>query len=73
MSEARAILFTAPVPECPDHGPMKPRTGDAGNGYTGTVYVCPGWDGEGCDYEAPPRQWSEIGIADRIEWTGGRQ
>ncbi len=55
-------LYTAPIPHCPVHGgPMKPRTGDVGNGYTGTVWVCPGWDGEGCDYEAPPQEWTCIG------------
>jgi hypothetical protein len=55
-------VYTAPVPRCPEHGEMKPRSGSAG-GYTATVWACPGWDGEGCDYEAPPREWREIRIA----------
>lgn len=53
-------VYFAPVPECPEHGPMKPRTGNV-NGYTATAWACPGWDGEGCDYEAPPREWTYIG------------
>ena len=46
---------------------MKPRSGDAGNGYTGTVWVCPGWDGEGCNYTAGGQEWTHIGYADRID------
>lgn len=37
---------------------MKQRLSD-----TGTTWVCPGWDGEGCDYQAPPQEWRQIGIA----------
>jgi hypothetical protein len=57
-------LYIAPVPQCPEHGRMKSRTGDIGNGYTGTIWVCPGWDGEGCDYRAPPPEWRKIGVTD---------
>ena len=59
-------LYSAPVPRCPEHGQMKPRSGDVGNGYTGTIWACPGWDGEGCGYQAPPREWVHIGTVDRI-------
>lgn len=54
-------VFAAPVPVCPEHGAMKPRAGSV-NGYTATVWACPGWDGEGCSYEAPPREWGVIGV-----------
>lgn len=50
------------TPRCPEHGEMKQRHGDAGNGYTGTTWVCPGWDGEGCSYQAPETEWRQIGI-----------
>jgi len=55
-----AELYIASAPECPQHGPMKARPGSI-NGYTATVYVCPGFDGEGCDYEAPAAEWKHIG------------
>ena len=55
--------YIAVAPRCPEHGPMKPRSGDTGTGYTGTIWACPGWDGEGCDYQAPPQEWRQIGIA----------
>ena len=55
--------YIAVAPRCPVHGEMKRRAGDCGNGYAGTTWTCPGWDGEGCDYQAPPLEWHEIGIA----------
>lgn len=39
------------APRCAVHGEMRPREADI-NGYTGTVWVCLGWDGEGCDSRA---------------------
>jgi hypothetical protein len=51
-----------PPPRCPVHGEMKPRDTSV-NGYTATAWACPGWDGEGCDYEAPPREWAQFAIA----------
>lgn len=56
-------VYIAVAPRCPEHGEMKARSGDVGNGYTGTTWTCPGWDGEGCDYQAPSQEWKQIGIA----------
>lgn len=64
-------LYVAPIPRCPEHGQMKPRSGGAGNGYTGTTWACPGWDGEGCDHTAS-QEWVHIGHADRIDIDWGR-
>lgn len=44
--------FIAPLPECPVHGRMKSR--DDG-------WACVGWDGEGCDHEAPPMELTPLG------------
>jgi hypothetical protein len=46
-------------PQCPVHGAMKARSGDIGNGYTGTVWVCAGWDGEGCPARAERAGWTQ--------------
>ena len=54
--------YIAVTPRCPEHGEMKPRQGSV-NGYTGTIWACPGWDGEGCGYQAPAAEWKQIGIA----------
>jgi hypothetical protein len=51
-------------PECPAHGPMKRREGSV-QGYTATVWTCPGFDGEGCDYEAPSADWGTTVIEAR--------
>jgi hypothetical protein len=56
----RYPVFIEVTPQCPEHGPMKARLGQA-QGYTCTVWVCPGWDGEGCDYQAPSREWGQLG------------
>lgn len=58
--------YIAVTPRCPEHGEMKPRSGDCGNGYTGTLWVCLGWDGEGCGYQAPRPEWRQIGVAGPI-------
>lgn len=55
--------WVAPVPRCPEHGQMNRRPPPPGD-CEGT-WVCNGWDGEGCDYQAPPPEWKRIGdVAD---------
>lgn len=68
MAEIRtgpAQLYIQMTPECPVHGLMKPRAGEA-QGYTATTWECPGWDGEGCDYKAPETGWQQIGTTDGL-------
>jgi hypothetical protein len=52
-------------------------TGVSPDGYSTGSWVCPGWDGEGCDYQAPEPEWQPLGTVDvkdtdfRREWLSG--
>ena len=52
-------IWFAPIPRCPTHGQMK---FDA----KASLYVCMGYDGEGCDFTIPDDglEWSPLGTVD---------
>lgn len=61
-----ADVWYMPIPVCPVHGEMKRRTVDGGNGYNATLWVCPGFDGEGCDYRPGDLEWQPLGTTARM-------
>lgn len=62
-----ARLYVAPIPECPVHGRMHLRLAadPAVTEDVDFVYVCHGFDGEGCDQIVLSRDqgWKYIGEA----------
>jgi hypothetical protein len=57
-----ADMWIAPIPRCPVHGQMSPLPGQV------ETWVCHGWDGEGCDYQAPPPQWERVGYTTDLQF-----
>ena len=68
-------MWTAPLPRCPTHGQMNFRTPQTGwrDGTYGFweegTWVCNGWDGEGCDYQAPPLVWARVSDVTGLSFT----
>lgn len=55
MAEEEPKLRVMPVPECPEHGPMSLAAAERFLvGANVLVWVCHGFDGEGCDYTVMP-------------------
>lgn len=66
-------LYVAPIPKCPVHGQMSLRlAADIGikTEDVGFVYVCHGFDGEGCGHlvRVDDQDWQHIGSGE-IKFT----
>ena len=59
MDISHGVIWFAPIPKCPTHGMMH---------YSKAVgmYICHGFDGEGCPYTLPDDDldWSPLGTTD---------
>jgi hypothetical protein len=59
-------MYIATIPQCPTHGKMKCRdrvkSGDGQPVYVGMYWICPGFDGEGCDHRAEEKDmdWTAV-------------
>ena len=62
-----AVIMTAPHPRCPTHGQT---SCEAHPRAALLLWVCHGFDGEGCSYTATEADldWTAAGTADRIEF-----
>jgi hypothetical protein len=60
----RAEVYAAPLPRCPTHGGMH---------YEAARYlwVCHGWDGEGCSHQVADADlpYERVGTIDQTQWA----
>jgi len=63
------IAYYKDPPSCPTHGKMKVCV-CGGDHHGGTVYICVGFDGEGCDYvvSSDDLPWKLLGQIQDIDW-----
>lgn len=67
-----ADLYVAPIPKCPEHGQMHLRVAQRPeDGANIFVYICHGFDGEGCDHlvRVSDQDWQHIGEAESVSFT----
>jgi hypothetical protein len=58
-------MYISKLPKCPKHGQMK-------EDLTRDLWMCAGYDGEGCDYTMTMEEWyatfRALGTIDEIHW-----